>query len=273
MSKLTCILIYNYFLFVYYTKKMYNIIKLEVIIMKILIDSNELEKLLIQNKNFIGKSIYDGFDGIFASITFTLPNTIANYSPIFSISGDTIKTLLTIFGISYLLWSVYIFISSRIKNYDENKLYEDIYNMNLIQHPFSIIVIKDTFNKYPNRFLLYYDNRWDCNFFINYKTIDDNINNIKIKLSNELKVDKKYIEVNFKRVEIYRKYSVSDKIDKYYEHKFYYVKINKYKNILRQNNFQIDGKKYCWMTISEMENDKKILEKNMDIVNIVKSYM
>lgn len=207
---------------------------------------------------------------MFASITFTLPNMVANYPAIFSISGNIIKILLTIFGILYFSWSVYIFKCSKKNNYSGEKLYEDIKNLNQITHPFSIIVIKDTFNKYPNRFLVYYDNRWDCNLFINYRTLENNINNIKTKLSSDLKVDTKYIDVDFVYEEIYRKYSVSDKINKFYEHKFYYVIIKKYKDILKSDKFEIDGKKYSWMTINEMEHDEKIIEKNMDVVNIIK---
>ena len=61
----------------------------------------------------------------------------------------------------------------------------DINKLNEISHNHSIIVIKDTFNEFSNRFLVYNDTKWDCKFFLNYK---ENINNesyIKEHLSNE----------------------------------------------------------------------------------------
>ena len=39
---------------------------------------------------------------------------------------------------------------------------------------------------------------------------------------------------------------------------------------IEQDSFQIDGKKFYWMSIAEMEQDKRIMEVNSDIVSMVK---
>lgn len=152
-------------------------------------------------------------------------------------------------------------------------LLEDIENINQISHPFSIIVIKDSFRQYPNRFLLYYDERWECRLFINYRTSKgtgaDNEQNIRARLSNELKIPADQIAVQYMTEKIQRKFSVSDKIYKCYEHKVYYVTIP-FTDRLKKRQFSIDGKQYCWMTISDMEKDPDIQGKNLDVVNLVR---
>lgn len=40
--------------------------------------------------------------------------------------------------------------------------------------------------------------------------------------------------------------------------------------IIEQDSFEIDGKKFYWMSIAEMEQDKRIMEVNSDIVSMVK---
>ena len=38
---------------------------------------------------------------------------------------------------------------------------------NVNTHNHSIIVIKDIFNDFSNKYLVYYDSKWDCKFFLN----------------------------------------------------------------------------------------------------------
>lgn len=155
--------------------------------------------------------------------------------------------------------------------YNQESLYKDIEQLNEVTHPFSIVVIKDTFNKYPNRFLLYYDERWNCKLFFNYRTVEDNEKNIISRLSNELKVKKEDIAVDFVTEQIYRKYSVSDKKDKVYDHRIYHVDIAEFSKNSMENEFEIDGKKFYWMTLNDMEKDADIREKNIELVDIVKT--
>ena len=52
-------------------------------------------------------------------------------------------------------------------------LYDEMVANNEMEHPFSIVAIKDTFREFPNKYLLYYDNRWNCWFFFNFKTVEN----------------------------------------------------------------------------------------------------
>lgn len=238
--------------------------------MRLLIDDKDLKLLLEQNRDKIGHNGIKGIDTLFAGVTFFLSTLAADYSSVKIISSEVMKSICLILGIIFSVWSVIKMIKSSKNKYGHISLYNDIEKLNTITHPFTIVAIKDTFNNYPNRFLLYYDQRWQCKFFFNFKTVDDNEENIKQRLSNILKIEKKDISLVYKTERIYEKYSVSDKIDKIYEHRIYKAEISDFTDILKSNEFTIDGVKYFWMTIQDMENDTQIKEKNLDVVNIIK---
>lgn len=48
------------------------------------------------------------------------------------------------------------YLANKDKKYTYKDLYMEIKNQNKIKHPFSIIAIKDEFQSYPGRFLVYY---------------------------------------------------------------------------------------------------------------------
>lgn len=244
--------------------------------MKMVIDKTELELLLHKKNKFIGTKNLNGLDKIFAGITFAVPSIFGKYPNFWGLNGETIKAILIILGFVYAGWGIVKLVKNKKNKYTKEDLLNDICDLDQITHPFSIIAIKDTFNSYPNKFLLYYDERWDCKFFFSYRTLDDdnkNIKNIKTRLSNELKTPIKSINVDYITENIYQKYSVSDKIQKMYDHKIYYAKISKFNDELKNKHFIIDGKKFYWMTIQEMESDPNIIEKNLDIVNLVKKFI
>ncbi|MCM1226037.1 MAG: hypothetical protein NC320_01255 [Clostridium sp.] len=151
--------------------------------------------------------------------------------------------------------------------------HKDIKAMDKTIHRFSIIAVRDEFREFPKKFLLYYDERWDCDFFFSFKTVDgDNIREITENLSNELQIEQRYIRLDYKDVRVYSKYSVSDKIYKVYEHKLYFADISHFRDLLKNDYFEINGKKFKWMTIEQMEQDESIKNKNLDVVDFVKTY-
>lgn len=146
----------------------------------------------------------------------------------------------------------------------------DINKLNEISHNHSIIVIKDTFNEFSNRFLVYNDTKWDCKFFLNYKENNNNESYIKEHLSNELNIPGDCINLKYVTSKIHEKYSESDKMNKIYSHKFYLADIVDFSEILKKDVFEIDGRTYYWMSMSELESDQNVLKKNSDIVSYVK---
>ena len=57
------------------------------------------------------------------------------------------------------------------------QLMTDIKDLDEVTHSFSLVAIKNTFEEFPNQFLLYLDSKWDCWFFPNYATKEDEIEN------------------------------------------------------------------------------------------------
>lgn len=238
--------------------------------MSLLIDETELKLLLEQKRDCI-RSRTEGIDTLFAGLSFTIPVLCAKYEDFMGVPGIVIQTVCAILGLMFTCRGTLMMYKSKKNHYSHTDLCEDICELNKVTHPFSIVAVKDTFNKFPNRFLLYYDERWKCKFFFSYKTnSDNNEDNIKKRLSNELKISSSSISTEYKAEEIYEKYSVSDQVSKTYAHKIYSAKISRFPDDLKHDEFEIDGKHFYWMTIQEMEQDERIKEVNMDVVDLVR---
>lgn len=141
--------------------------------------------------------------------------------------------------------------------------------MDQTKHRHSIVAIQDTFEEYPNRFLVYEDIAWQCRLFPNFptqKTEEGNEAFIRQRLSHELKINPDQISIERKGEVIQEKFSVKHQENRFYDHIFYQVRISNFDKALQAPSFTIGGKTYYWMTCIEMENDPDIKEKNMGVV-------
>ena len=145
-----------------------------------------------------------------------------------------------------------------IKNkYNHKVLFEKIEGLDMIQHNHSLIVIKDSFSGIKERYLLYYDEKWDCKLFLNYKTQDRNNEDVIVdNVSADLGVDKADIKCSYVTSRIQEKYSVSHNENRIYNHRLY--------------DFIVNKRHYYWMTLSDMQHDENIIKKNMEVVDFVK---
>lgn len=235
----------------------------------ILLDETKLNLLLEQKKHFIGKTVM--WDSVLSAVSFLVSVFLASYSDILGIPGNYLKLIFVIIGIFFTVKSSHDVIKSLRNTYTASDLLADINKLNQITHNHSIIVIKDSFSKCPNRYLLYYDTRWSCDLFLNFK---ENINNesfIISGVSNRLKIDPSDISVKYITQKIHEKFSNSHKENRIYCHRLYLVSIKKFPNALKKNQFEVDGTQYKWMSIAEMEKDEQIMEINEDIVQFVKN--
>lgn len=236
--------------------------------MQLLIDSTKLEALLQRKQDDIGYKKLDQGCNI-ANALFVVYGG-------FSASPETAlwaKAMAIIAGGLGLYWSGCAMVKAIKNTYNADLLQHDIENLNEIEHPFSLIAIKDTFNKYPHRYLLYYDNRWQLNLFPNYRTQateEENIANIVGHLSNELQIPAQDITVEQKGYKLTTKYSVSDKVQKVYAHTLYQATIKELPKKLQADSFMIGDRKYSWWSIDKMETDEDIREHNLDVVELVK---
>lgn len=149
---------------------------------------------------------------------------------------------------------------------------KDINSLNEITHNHSIIAIRDDFNEYSNRFLVYDDPDWECKLFLNYH--NNEINNeeyIKDHISRDFKINKDDISVYYKDSKVSQKISGRDKKKKTYSHKLFLVKIKNFPDYMKNDEFEDDtSRHFYWKSIAELESDKDAMEKNNDIITFVK---
>lgn len=237
--------------------------------MRLLIDRKDLELLLEKDREYIGNNV--GIDTMIAAISFLLSVFTANYSDLLGISGIVLKTVFCIIGVVYFIKTVWD-IFNMIKNkYNHKVLFEKIEGLDMIQHNHSLIVIKDSFSGIKERYLLYYDEKWDCKLFLNYKTQDRNNEDVIVdNVSADLGVDKADIKRSYVTSRIQEKYSVSHNENRIYNHRLYEVRISEFPENEKNDDFIVNKRHYYWMTLSDMQHDENIIKKNMEVVDFVK---
>lgn len=240
---------------------------------RLLLDEYRLKLLLEEHRDDIGRKAV--LSDVFAGIVFVSQSIFATYFDLIGVPGVIWKCFFILFGSAFAIRGAILSFKAFRNMYTHKKLFEEIYNMNEITHPFSIVAMRDGYNKYPNKFLLYYDEAWACWFFPNFRTREpetDNIENIRGSLSAQLKVPQTAISLEMKGETIHEKYSKRDHRTKVYDHKLYDASISAFPETLRQNRFAIDGREYAWMSIADMEGNPDIQKNNSDVVSFVKEY-
>jgi len=123
----------------------------------------------------------------------------------------------------------------------------------------AIIIIKNKENKY----LQYYDERWQSYLFLNCKI--DGAEDIDIIQKNvEDTLGLKDIKCNYLGMKKHTKFSESAQIEKEYEHYFYKIETTDELDNLTDN--------YKWFSYDELKNDERIQKVNSDIVGFVKEF-
>lgn len=117
----------------------------------------------------------------------------------------------------------------------------------------AIIIIKN-----KDKYLQYYDERWDSYLFPNMK-LKKQFTDIDIIEFVENNLNKKVIDCTFIKNIIHSKYSVSHKEVREYNHYFYLVNID---------NYDFDNT-YKFFSMDELKNNKRIMEVNSDIVSYI----
>lgn len=235
------------------------------------INKQKLEGLLKQHKGDIGGNLYKQVADVFAALGVIIATMTIKESSTFVLSMG--KWILFILSIAYGVWSVTRIIHTSRTKFDYKRLEGEIMELDETKHHHSLIAIKDTFNDHPNRFLLYFDKRWKSRLLLNYKTIEDeseNEKNIVNRLSQELKIAPEKISLIKKRQEVYSKKSASHQNQlRIYDHILYVANVSLFPEMIREENFDIQGKAFTWMTLQEMKQDKDIQDKNSDVVDML----
>lgn len=238
--------------------------------MRMLIDKIKLKLLLEQKRDYIKRSV-DGIDIVIAAAIYIVSLICSDFKSVFGLDKSVIKAVAWILAIVILIYGIYRICKSVKYKYNHHILYRDIENIDEVVHKFSIVAIKDSYHDFANKFLLYYDNVWQCWFFFSFHTSEhQNEENIVQRISNKLKIDCKYIKVCYISDRYQPKFSKKDMKNKLYQHSLYQGIISQFPDIMKQDEFEIEGTKYKWWTIDEMESDKDIMDMNSDVVSFVK---
>lgn len=131
-------------------------------------------------------------------------------------------------------------------------------------HEFSLLAITNPTGKY----LQVYDERWKCWLFPYYRTENPNKENIDKHASDLVKMQ---VTTSYVTSAPHCKYSESDQVYKQYKHILYSLAVNDVPECMKGDIFELDGKKYAWKSIEELEADSNVMDKNDDIVAFVKT--
>lgn len=236
--------------------------------MKLLIDDVRLNLLLEQKKSFIGKKV--AWDSILSAASFLISVIFATYNDIWAIPGWIFKIIFLVIGCFFTVMAIIDVVKSKKNSYNYEDLFKDINTLNEITHDHSIVAIRDSFNQYPNRFLVYDDPKWECKLFINYR---DNVNNgahIIDHFSRQMKIAPSGLSVEYVSQLISEKISARDNKNKVYRHNLFCMSVEEFPEYMKQDTFECEGVTYHWNTIAELEDDQAAMEKNSDIIRFVK---
>ena len=187
-------------------------------------------------------------------------------TPIFFIIMGGIIFAFLILGIVELVKSIF-------RRYTVNALYLEIKNLDPIyEHGFNIIIIRNMIEN--GRYLLFKSGAWNCWLFPNYKCISGYFDverekkEIEAKIKDHLDISDE-IHIKYLGNEYSRKYSYNDKVYKRYNfHYFLMEGLNV--GAINKTTFEINSRKYCWKTISQMQCNPMIMKKNQDVVDFVR---
>ncbi|NEG55398.1 hypothetical protein [Bifidobacterium platyrrhinorum] len=132
----------------------------------------------------------------------------------------------------------------------------------------SIIAIND-----GNRYLLYHDVNWDCDFFPNHTTAATEPENVRLLaeyLSNGFDIPQDDFTLTRIGSESHDKYSTEHHETRHYEYTLYKANIKRMPDAWKTDRFHVDSKDCVWMTTDRMLADPVIRERNSDVIGMVR---
>lgn len=240
-------------------------------VMKLDIDSNSLHDMLQGKKDYIGGSWINGIVYIIEGLSFV----ITIYSA--KISIIAINILLYIMAFFLVgIGSIQFWKNSGKRRFDYEKLYNDIKALSSSESQYSLIAILNDFEgDSANKVLLRYYPNWNTYMFLSFRSSpEDNENNVITRVAASLKIARSDIDVKFlSEIPYQPKYSPAHKSKRLYHNKYYQISISKFSDILKREEFILDGIKYKWMTLEEMWENDQIKKNNSDVLKEFEKYI
>ena len=244
---------------------------------KIVIDESELKLILEKYRDNITDK-RNWFDNIGTAGSLFLTIVSSDFKDLFFIKAEYIQYTVWVITTYFLIKGCRTWWLNRKSSFDKDELFKEISKKSEIERVmFSIIIIKDEFTEYPNKFLVYEDKRWGCNLFLNFYMQDNNgeneKDNILKSVSNYLKIGKNNMVIDYLFMKESTKYSPTAHKNKSYDFHYYYLKIKNeaFADNMKQEAFEIDGRNYKWMSMDELMSDKATMERNADVLRVIKN--
>ncbi len=240
--------------------------------MKISIDKEQLETLLKDRKSIINKTFKQCAPYFSFSLSLLLASFCSDFKDWGFLKANHVAAIYYSVIIISSIIGIYYLIAKLIKPYTYKKLYDEIIELSK-PHSFAIMLIR---NDTKHKFLLFKNSSWrGCNLFVNYnidniKKPKQNIEKLQKQLSEDFDITPEDIEISYCSSVVSRKWSYNDKTTKNYQFHFFLANISKIPNYMSQKSFAYKDNVYYWMSIEEMEKNRKIMKMNKDVVEIVK---
>lgn len=238
------------------------------------LDNERLHSFLRERKDKINGPKFP-FDGLFSLLTFLFTLLTVEYNKIKILSNSIVITFFWLIFILYLLFIIYKIVKAFKSKYTTEDLYHDIIQLQKETSSFSLLTIRDNYQNHNDRFLLLYDKRWKCYLLPYFSTSDNEQENQQkaidfIRTNFSIAAD----EISIKTLgeKTHTKYSVSNERTKTYKHTFYEIKIHSSNAKLIKKSFKIYDKRFKWFSIAEMQNNKRIMSTNSDVIEELRNW-
>ena len=157
--------------------------------------------------------------------------------------------------------------------YSTEQLYRELLGIAVSEHHFNLMVIRDK----SGRLLTRWDKRWDMWLLPYIKSISADVGSesdreerkrIEDHVSSMLELSEKTVDCHLALTKTERKQSKSDNIEKVYYHRYFVINSDDFP---QTEEFEINGSKYKWWRIEDLELDPKTIESNAEIVAAIKN--
>lgn len=244
---------------------------------KLVISKDRLALLFEKNKKYIGTNILvSGEISIGLSTTTTV--FVSEFKDILFIPSEFIKAIYIIVSIIMFALAIHTLWKNKITH---ETLLNKVIELSEVENEYrAIIVLRDEFNPYSNKYLVYYDTVWNCYLCLHYSYNPNNEetesdNAILKRVSNELCIKPELLSVISICKKDSCKHSYRTNETKFYHFHYYSTTINSDNtpDLMKQDEFEINEKKYYWKSIDELRNHKNTWERNSDVINFLEAHV
>lgn len=244
---------------------------------KLIISKDKLELLFEKNRKYIGrKALISGKISI--GLTTITTVFVSEFKDVWFIPADIIKTMYIIVSIVMFVLAIHTIWKNKITH---KTLFNKAIELSEVENEYrAIIVLRDEFNSFSNKYLVYYDTVWNCYLCLHYSYNPKNeetesVSAILNRVSNELFIEHEFLSGTSICIKDSCKHSYRTNETKFYHFHYYSAIINAdhIPELLKQDQFEINDKKYYWKSIEELRNHRNTWERNSDVINFLESHV